>query len=53
LNHKWKYIPKKERPEEHKKDYFVPNFGTDPEISETNDSEKQAEAQVWSQRLAG
>lgn len=53
LGHKWVFVPKKDRPKPHPVDYFVPNFGEDPEITDTNDSEKQAETQVWSQRLSG
>jgi hypothetical protein len=52
LKHKWTFVPKKLRPKDHKVDYFVPNFGADPEISETNESETQAATEVWSQRLS-
>lgn len=39
MKHKWNFVPKKLRPKDHKVDYYVPNFGDDPEITETNDSE--------------
>jgi len=51
LKHKWNFVPKKLRPKDPKRDYFVPSFGEDPEITDTNDSEVQAQTEVWSSRL--
>jgi hypothetical protein len=53
LKHKWNFVPKKQRPKPHEVDYFVPNFGADPEITETQESEVQAASQIWSDRLTG
>lgn len=53
MKHKWNFVPKKLRPKPHPVDYFVPNFGEDPEISDTKDSEVQAMTQIWSDRLSG
>jgi len=53
LKTKWNFVAKKDRPKEHEKDYFVPNFGEDSEITSIKDSEKQAQEEVWSSRLAG
>jgi hypothetical protein len=33
-------------------DYFVPSFGPDPEITDTQESEAEAQRFVWSNRLA-
>jgi hypothetical protein len=49
----WTVIPKKLRPKPHDVDYFVPNFGEDRDIKEVNESEEQARAQVWRDRLSG
>lgn len=44
-------MPKKLRAKPHPVDYFVPNFGSDPEITDTKESEVEAKTQVWSDRL--
>jgi hypothetical protein len=53
LKHKWNFVPKKQRPKPHEVDYFVPNFGEDPDMAETRESEQQAQTQIWSDRLTG
>lgn len=51
MKHKWNYIAKKDRPKPNPVDYFVPNFGEDPEMADEKESEVEAKTQVWSDRL--
>ena len=44
--HPWIIVPKKDQPKPHPQDYFVPNFGRDPDIIASENSLGVAEEQL-------